>query len=100
MPRSIPCPACSAKLLLPDRLPDNVQKLRCPQCKRSMSVLKTTSPGGNAPSSIQPAPPVKAPAPHNSPARDDTGNLPAASADTFSDGLLPGVDDIHLTGEV
>lgn len=87
MPRSLSCPACSARLTLPDRLPDNVKTLRCPKCRVSINVVKKPAAGSTPQPPVREMPPVEPPP------------TPAAYPSTQGGGVLPDIDDIRLAGD-
>ena len=45
MPTPISCPACSARLTLPDSLPAKIKIVRCPQCKGELTDVTLASAG-------------------------------------------------------
>src|SRR4051794_26986919 len=99
MPTPISCPACSARLTLPDSLPAKIKVLRCPQCKEGIPVsaaqaLKTLLTATAEPKAATTTTRVDRPKTKTETKKPDPPKPPSSA-----DSLLPDLDDVGLAGE-
>ena len=84
MPSSIACPSCSARLHLPDQLPEHITVLRCPQCKAAIPVDQLAS------LRAQSAPPAQ------KPAKPAARTSMPGRTEVAADSAPPKIDDLNL----
>src|SRR5947199_8650915 len=87
------CPSCQVRLRLPATLPDNVQVLRCPQCKVKIPAKAVKK--SLAKSQPQAPPPPPPPQPKTTTPK----HSPPPKPKEADPGLLPDFDEIGIQGE-